>query len=522
METERVTDGKRKVDRREQSAFIDVTATAAVSRRAGSRVPGRNQGRDTRRAAPMSFTDTVLGLDIGTTTSKALIRRRDAEETIVTELPTPWKSIPGGGTEIHPSALETTVIDLIGRAVEAAEARWGRLVVAAISVAGLAESGILLDPTGRADRPAIAWFDSRGQAELVDLAATHPDFVAAFPGTTGLPWSAQAAFAKVVWLQRRRALPPGAVWLSVPEWIVHALGGDRVCEPSLASRTGLVQQSSGRPWDAALDLAGVSPGLLPTAVPAGTPVGTLDHPGAPASAAGALLSIAGHDHPVAALAADAVRADELFNSSGTADVLVRAVAAPITDTQRAAIVVAGWSAGAHIVPGTDLLLAGGSGGLLLRRVLAALGADSPGARDRLDMTSRRITAIPPGVFVRGDGRTQEDVEIRFRDGANPAVIWAAATTYTAELTRDMLTAITPIVGPHRRAVAAGGWTRMASVRKAKCAAIGGMEFCTVEQPGATGAALLAEYSLTGHGRSLTQFVHNTRRDKALPDPKEPG
>jgi len=450
-----------------------------------------------------------------------MIRRRDAEQTVVAELPTPWDTIPGGGAEIHPSTLETTIVELIGRAVQAGETRWGRIAVAAISVAGLAESGIVLDPAGRADLPAIAWFDTRGQAELVELAAAHPDFAAAFPGTTGLPWSAQAAFAKVVWLQRRGALPPGAAWLSVPEWIVHTLGGDRICEPSLASRTGLVQQSSRRPWDAALDLAGVSPTLLPVAVPAGTPVGTLNHPGVPASAARALLSIAGHDHPVAALASDAVRADEVFNSSGTADVLARAVAAPLTDTQRAAIVVAGWSAGAHIVPGTDLLLAGGSGGLLLRRLLAALGADSPDARDRLDLTSRQIKALPPGLLVRGDGRTQDDVEIRLRDGANPAVIWAAATRYTAELARDMLAAISPIVGPHRRAVAAGGWTRMASVRKAKCAAIGAMEFCNVEQPGATGAALLAEYSLTADGRSLTRFVHDIGRNNAVLDPEEP-
>ena len=48
---------------------------------------------------------------------------------------------------------------------------------------------------------------------------------------------------------------------------------------------------------------------------------------------------------------------------------------------------AGWSIGRHVLPDTSLLLAGVSGGLLLRRVLAALGADSEDARAALDRAS---------------------------------------------------------------------------------------------------------------------------------------
>jgi hypothetical protein len=80
----------------------------------------------------------------------------------------------------------------------------------------------------------------------------------------------------------------------------------------------------------------------------------------------------------------------------------------------------------------------------------------------------------------------------------------------------MVAAINPIVGPHRRAVAAGGWIRMASVRTAKTSALGIAEFCGLAEPGATGAALLAEYSLSGQGLSLTQFV------RGLPSPAVPG
>lgn len=449
--------------------------------------------------------DTVIGLDVGTTTSKALIRVLDRSDTVVVEAPTPWQLGVDGGTEIYPGALRRAAVDLIGRATSEGTSRWGSLGVRAISVTGLAESGVILDGSGRAEIPSIAWFDSRGEQEFSALAQQLPDLAATFPGVTGLPWSAQASLAKLLWLDGQRRLAPGSVWLSVPEWIVSALGGDRVREPSLASRTGLVRQDTGELWAEAAEVAGVSGRFLPDQASAGMPVGRLTSDELPA-ASGAVLSVAGHDHPVAALAVDATGPDEVFNSSGTADVMARAVPSTLTDAHRAAIVAAGWSAGRHIVPETDLLLAGGSGGLVLRRVLDALGATLPDARARLDATSAQVTALPPGLIISADGRARDDVEIRFRDGVTPAVIWSAATRYTAELARAMLADVEPIVGRHRRAVAAGGWIGMSSVRSAKTAAIESLEFSDVRQPGATGAAMLAEYSLTAHSMSLPEFL----------------
>jgi hypothetical protein len=97
--------------------------------------------------------------------------------------------------------------------------------------------------------------------------------------------------------------------------------------------------------------------------------------------------------------------------------------------------------------------------------------------------------------VDGDGRTDEDVVIRIRDGASPAAIWAVATRHTARLTRRQLDDLEPIVGPHRTALAAGGWTRMRSVRIAKADAIPRLRFSPEPEPGAVGAALLAESAL---------------------------
>ncbi len=453
--------------------------------------------------------NVVLGIDIGTTSSKAVARSTSRDSTHYVQQPTPWHTPGCGQTEIDPYQLVDVAVDLIGRAIRAAESAWGPVRVRSIGVTGLAESGVLLDAAGRPTGPVIAWFDHRGGHELEQVGREAPDFAATFERTTGLPWSSQASLAKLLWLRASgyRA-GPGSTWLSVPEWIVFALGGDPVREPSLASRTGLIDQDTGEIWPDALAAAGLSARILPGERPAGARAGYLRHEGVVSAAAGAVLTVAGHDHPVAAIGVGTVEADELFNSSGTADVLARSIPGTLDETQRQQVVSAGWSIGRHVLPDTSLLLAGVGGGLLLRRVLAALGAESEQARAELDHASLSVGELPAGLSVTGDGRTQDDVVIRIQDGASPAMVWTAAVRYTAAQTRLLLDDIEKIVGPHRRAVAAGGWTQMASVRMAKAAVIDAMSFSPVVQPGVTGAALLAAFALDGEGLPLADFILN--------------
>jgi len=457
--------------------------------------------------------DVVIGIDIGTTSSKAVARSASRRGAPYAEQPTPWHTGSRGQTEIDPHRLLDVAVELIGRAVQTAESAWGPVRVRGLGVAGLAESGVLLDAAGRPTTPAIAWFDHRGGREIEQAGRESPGFAAAFERTTGLPWSSQASIAKLLWLRASGGpAGPASTWLSVPEWIVFGLGGELVREPSLASRTGLIDQGTGEVWPDALAMAGLPARILPDERPAGSPAGKLRHDGVVPCAAGAVLTVAGHDHPVAAFGAGAVEKDELFNSSGTADVLARSIPGTLEENQRQAVVSAGWSIGRHVLPDTSLLLAGASGGLLLRRVLAALGAESEQARAALDHASLSVGDLPAGLSVTGDGRTQDDVVLRIQDGATPALVWTAAVRYTAGQTRLLLNDIEKVVGPHRRAVAAGGWTRMASVRTAKAAAIKAVSFSSVVQPGVTGAALLATFALDGGGLPLADFIRQSTVD----------
>jgi hypothetical protein len=132
---------------------------------------------------------------------------------------------------------------------------------------------------------------------------------------------------------------------------------------------------------------------------------------------------------------------------------------------------------------------------LLRRVLGLLGVTTAAQRDALDVAALAVESPPAGLDVSGAGPTGDDVVLRVRDDANPATVWAGATRYTARETRALLDQIESIVGPHTRAVASGGWTRMASVRAAKSAVIDHLTFSQLPEPVVTGAALLAQRAI---------------------------
>jgi sugar (pentulose or hexulose) kinase len=453
----------------------------------------------------MTATDVVVGLDLGTTSAKALIRDLTGREVALVAARTLWATVHGG-TQTTAHALLALAVDLLERAVRTAEQRVGPIQVVGVGMTGLGESGVLLDASGEPCAPVIAWFDKRGTQELEQIGARAPGLAEQFVRRTGLPWDSQASLAKLLWLQSAGyPLTAAQRWSSVPEWVVHRLGGQLVREPSLASRTGLVDQATGAVWEEGLRAAGLPTTLLPQPMPAGTAAGSLRHAGLPAALQGAALTVAGHDHPVAAVGVGAAGPDELFNSSGTADVVARSLRGVLDDDRRELLVRSGLSVGAHVLPGTSLVLGGVRGGLLLRRILGALGAVGSPERERLDRAALDVDELPLGLEVSGAGPTGDDVVLRMRDDVTPAHIWAAATRYTAAATGTLIATIDAVVGPHRSAVACGGWTRMDSVRAAKRSAIVNLEFSALYEPGAVGAALLAAQAA---GASPVDVLHD--------------
>ena len=267
------------------------------------------------------MTRVLVGVDIGTTRVKAVATDLDLRVLGEHTVATPWRH-HGANAEVDPAALaDATAVAAAGAAREAGAQ------ALAVGMTGMAETGVLLDGHGAPLGPALAWHDPRGDSDEVRARLGEQ----AYRRTAGRPIDAVSSLPKLLWLRRHVPETRRAVrFLSVPEWAVHALGGDQVSELSLVSRTGLFDVPGRAPWLEALALLDAGPSFLGEVVAAGQPVGRAGS-SAPAELRGAVLTVAGHDHQTAAFALGAAVDGALFDSLGTAEALVRTVRAPLDE-----------------------------------------------------------------------------------------------------------------------------------------------------------------------------------------------
>jgi sugar (pentulose or hexulose) kinase len=403
----------------------------------------------------------VLGLDVGTTAVKAAVIDGEGREVAHGRAPTPWREVPTGA-ELDPDEL----LRAAARAGAEALAAAPEGEVAGVGVAGMAETGVLLDARGRPAVPSIAWHDTRGGEEAVRLATDlgEHDFAA----RTGLPPSSLCTLAKYAWMRAHRPESAGGVrWLNIGEWIVRGLGGEEAAELSLASRTGFYDLHARAPWDEALAWAGAPAGLAPDAVPAGTPMGRADDRLLPA-AAGAALTVGGHDHLAAAVGAGAAGEGDVLDSCGTAEAFVRAVA-PLEPEAVVRSVAGGVTVGWHAVEGRQALLGAVWAGATLGRLLAELGI---AAEERGELEAAALDAHP--------------------GSDTPAARYRAALEEVGRQGADVLRRMEAVAGsPAQRLVVTGGWATGAAARAVKREHLGAFEHSPAISTGARGAALAA-------------------------------
>ena len=428
--------------------------------------------------------ELLLGIDLGTTFCKAGAVSLDGVELSHARERTPWRRA-GGHTDADPRALLEACLAAARAALAAAPA--GRVL--AVGVTSMAESGALLDAAGEPAAPAIAWHDPRGRDEAHAL-LERMGGAARLSQLTGLEPTPIYSLFKYRWLRDHE---PGAArgvrWLSLAEWVVHALGGRAVAEPSLASRTALLDVHR-RAWSPELlDLAGAPPGMMPELLEAGSPAGTVRR--GLQEARGAVLAVAGHDHSCAAIGAGAVLSGDVFDSCGTAEGFLRVLTPPVAPERVAQAAQGGVSLVWHVLPGRHALLGGFESGLALQRFLDLLGVGSNGdGRERLDQAALELSPDALGMAVdqvAGERATLAGIP----HDASPAAAWRAALEALAALGVGMLATIEAVAGPMQRPVVAGGGARGAGVLGVKRRALGPFELSSVHEPGVRGAALVA-------------------------------
>ncbi len=430
--------------------------------------------------------DIAIGIDVGTTSMKAHAFTLDGEIVGRASLPTPWNVLGNGETQIDIDVLADTAIQVMAESVPGSHSHGS---VIGVGITGMAETGVLVDSRHRPLMSAVAWFDERGKYELQELAC---EFAADFIAHTGLAFKAESSFSKLLWRKQfGEDIPSGARWLNALEYIAYRLTGTSVTEPSLASRTGLLDQETGDPWAPALDYIGAHVNLIPELHLAGTSIGqVLEF--APAALRGAEVTVAGHDHLVGAIGAGAVGANDLYNSCGTADVVLRSVERVLTNDERTVIVTRGLSAGRHVIPGATAILGATRSGLVLGRVLDMLGANTREARraiaDAWDPKNEsEVLVSEPSAWA-------NEVTISLRGDVSPANVWSSAMAYVLGTTSELVHAVDEIVGPYRTATAAGGWANIDGVFRGKSQVMPGLYRFAGEEPGSRGAAALAAWA----------------------------
>lgn len=423
--------------------------------------------------------EVLVGVDVGTTSIKALAVTPAGRVVGEASAPTPWRH-DGPWADADARELAAAAIGVCAAAVSEAEA----MSVRSIGVTGIAESGALIDRAGQPCAPVLAWFDPRGDASAVRAAVT-PD---AFQRATGRRLNSKPSLMKIMWLRAHIESAESAVrHLCVAEWIVRALGGEEVSEASLASRTGMLDISRREPWEGAVALAG---DLLPRQrVWAGDPAGVAGGDDVPAELRGAVLTVAGLDHQSAVLISGAARDGSLFDSMGTAEALIRTTARHLTRDEIAWLTDRDIDVDWSVRPDHQILLAGRLTGLTLERVAAMLGATDREARRALGEQAiglQRGPNDPRLLDVGNDAITLGNIT----DGISPALVWRAAVDDLTAMAGEALDQMTEIVGHHDQAVLAGGWTRNAAIVRAKTEQLGSPRFVEIAEPGALGAAFL--------------------------------
>jgi sugar (pentulose or hexulose) kinase len=420
------------------------------------------------------------GLDVGTTSSKAVVYGHDGTVLGTGRAATDWEVVPQG-TQTDAEVLWRSAFHALSEAAAAAGVR-----VRAVGVTSMGESGVLTDARERPLAPVIAWHDDRDGDEVADLVAQLGS--EAFGGIAGKPVRGQFSLTKHRWLlEHEPSTRTATTRFDVAGWVVRRLGGDAVLELSLAGRTGWLDVAARDWWDDALAWSGADRALMPPLVAAGVSVGVVTSEEVSPLLRGALLTLAGHDHQASAVGARASGPGHELDSSGTAEALVRTVSRAPSRAQAARLAAAGITTDPSIEPDHWTLLGGTEGGLAQNRALEMLGVGA----DELSGLDAAAEHAPEGRVVVGGLGSDALTLGGIAGGVGPGEVWKAVVAAAADEALTLHRAMDDVVGPAVRVVVTGGWRHSAEVMRAKATRFDHLEVSTVDEAGTLGAATLA-------------------------------
>ena len=191
------------------------------------------------------MTELVLGIDIGTASSKAVLA--DPDGRVVAEAERPHQlSLPRPGWAEH-DADAVWWEDVVALCHEIVPGMADR--IRCVCVSGIGPCLLPADESGTPLRPAILYgIDTRATAEIAELSERYGEDE--IVGRCGSPLTSQAVGPKLLWLRRNEP----EVWARTRRWFmassfaVHRLTGEYVLDHHSASQSDPLYDMEAQDW----------------------------------------------------------------------------------------------------------------------------------------------------------------------------------------------------------------------------------------------------------------------------------
>jgi gluconokinase len=207
--------------------------------------------------------DYFVGLDIGTSSVKALALRPGGEPLGVRKQPYPVQADPTGRHEEDPDVITRATLGVLQALLDDLDGHRPVCISLSAAMHGL----IAVDGSGAPLTPLITWADTRAAGEAASFKANPA--ARDIYRVTGTPIHPMSPLVKLRWL--RTAQPDvfarAAKFVSIKDYVWFKLFGVFEVDRSIASATGLFDTQAGHWYAPALDAAGITADRLSEPVP---------------------------------------------------------------------------------------------------------------------------------------------------------------------------------------------------------------------------------------------------------------
>ncbi|HEY3343552.1 MAG TPA: FGGY family carbohydrate kinase [Anaerolineaceae bacterium] len=270
--------------------------------------------------------DAILGIDIGTSSAKAILYDLSGSEVTSASRPYPLLTPQPGWVEQDPEVVWQALVEVLRDIVQ--QAAGYRIL--SLALAAQAGSLIAADETGRPVYPMITWLDGRSQELMrqwyADGTAATIRRVSGWLPFAGLP------LPSIAWLRLNKPEVHSAArrFLGVEDFLNSRLTGTFATDLSAGTEMLLVDLQTGQWSEELCAIGGVNPRMQAELGWAGRKIGPITDEIARQTGltAGTPVIAGGNDQPCAGLAMGMTAPGKVMLSTGTAWVLMSVAQTP--------------------------------------------------------------------------------------------------------------------------------------------------------------------------------------------------